>query len=193
MESNKVTLKGVIYFDPDDKTNKHKKLSSVRRTAMVLLDPRLKEGDKGISDYYAWFIANRYNLILNRPLRGAHVTIINDYGNRMNGNWDKVKAKWHKKEVDVTLFLDPRTDDRHWWLTVPEEDRELLHSIRTELGLGRPHWGLHMTIGYANEKNIEHSKYIHRVLTHGPNSANHLWMEKMINSGVLKFDGTKFF
>jgi hypothetical protein len=193
MESNKVTLKGVIYFDPDNKTNKHKKLSSVRRTAMVLLDPKLREGDKGISDYYAWLISSRYNLVLNRPLRGAHVTIINDYANKMNSNWDKVKAKWHKKEVEITLNLDPKTDDKHWWLTVPEEDRELLHSIRTELGLGRPHWGLHMTIGYANEKNIDHSKYLHTLLTKGFKVANNLWMQRMINHGVLKFDGERFF
>lgn len=193
METNTVTLKGIIYFDPDDKTNKHKRLSSVRRTAMVLLDPKLREGDKGISDYYAWLISSRYNLFLNRPLRGAHVTIINDYANKMNGNWDKVKAKWHKKEVEVTLYLDPKTDDKHWWLTVPEENRELLHGIRTELGLGRPHWGLHMTIGYANEKNIDHSRYLHSLLTNGFEEANDIWIQKMINHGVLKYDGEKFY
>jgi hypothetical protein len=29
------------------------------------------------------------------------------------------------------------------------------------IGLSRPFFGLHMSIGYANEKNIEHSIYIH--------------------------------
>jgi len=43
----------------------------------------------------------------------------------------------------------------------------LLQSIRTELGLGKPFFGLHMSIGYANEKNIEHSEYLHDLIKKG--------------------------
>lgn len=161
-----IRISGKIYFDPEDKTNKHKNQATWKRVAMVLID-----GD--VSEYYAWFINRRYNLVLNRPLRGPHVTFVNDRASDMNDKWDDVKNKWDGKEIEIVLSIDPRTDSDdekskgHWWLNVPEEHRIQLHSIRAELGLGRPFFGLHMTIGYANEKNIYHSKYIHRLIKNG--------------------------
>ena len=163
---NTITVKGKIKFDPSDKTNKHKNQATWKRVAMVLIEGELAE-------YYAWFIKKRYNLPLNRPLRGAHVTFINDRASDMNGKWDEVKKKWDGKEIEIVLSVDPRTDSvkdnssGHWWLNVPEEHREQLHGIRAELGLGRPYWGLHMALGYANEKNIAHSKYIHGLIING--------------------------
>lgn len=161
-----IKQKGKIVFDPPDVTNKHKKQSEWKKVAMVEI-----EGD--ISAYYAWFIQRRYNLKLNPPLRGAHITFINDRESDITGNWEEVKAKWDGKEVEVTLSIEPRTDSDdekstcHWWINIPEENRVELHSIRNELGLGRPHWGLHLSIGHANEKNAEHSKYIHRLIKKG--------------------------
>jgi hypothetical protein len=63
--------------------------------------------------------------------------------------------------------LNPKTDGRTWWFNVPDEERELLQSIRTELGLGKPFFGMHMSLGYANEKNIEHSEYLFNMMTKG--------------------------
>lgn len=134
--------------------------------------------DGDVTEYYSWFIKKRYNLELNKPLRGAHVSFINDTIKDLSCNntktmeeidktWNEVKAKWDRKIIPVTLDISPKTDDKHWWLTVPNEERGLLHGIRTELGLGRPYWGLHMTIGYANEKNIDHSIYIHELIKKG--------------------------
>jgi hypothetical protein len=40
-----------------------------------------------------------------------------------------------------------------------------LLDIRSELGLGKPYYGMHMTIGYCNSKNEEHSRYIHGLIT----------------------------
>ena len=34
--------------------------------------------DGDVAEYYSWFVSKRYNLILNKPLRGAHVSFIND-------------------------------------------------------------------------------------------------------------------
>jgi hypothetical protein len=48
---------------------------------------------------------------------------------------------------------------------VEHESRKPLLDIRSELGLGKPYFGMHLTIGYANEKNLEHSKYIHGLVT----------------------------
>ncbi len=169
--SELLTLTGKIGFDPINKTNKHELQASWKKMAMVFMD-----GD--ITDYYAWFINKRYNLELNKPLRGAHVSFINDSlkdlslngqltNEEVETHWTLVKNKWHGKEIPVVVNLNPRTDDTHWWLNIPHEERLFLQSIREELGLGKPFWGLHMTIGYANEKNIEHSKYIHRLIKTG--------------------------
>lgn len=178
-DKSKIRLRGKIVFDPKDVTNKHEKQASWKKVAMVLIGSE-------VSEYYAWFIRKRYNINLLPPLRKAHVTFINDRTSDMNGKWEEIKNKWHGKEIDIILNLDPRTDsdnpksDYHWWLNIDEEDRDELHAIRAELGLGRPFYGLHMSIGRAEdfvdddkfipgvkkakEMNIEQSKYIHRLI-----------------------------
>lgn len=163
---NKIKLKGRIKFDPKDVTTKHHSQANWKRVAMVMFT-----GD--VTEYYSWFIERRYNLVLNRPLRGGHITFINDRKSEINDEWDNVKKKWDGKEVEVTINLDPRTnsgDDgskHHWWLKVPEEDRDELLGIRNELGLGKPNFGFHMTIGYANDKNKGHSMYLHKLIKMG--------------------------
>lgn len=168
---NKIVLVGKIEFEPEDKTKKHEEQSTWKKTALVLLD-----GD--VTDYYSWFLNKRYNIKLNRPLRRSHVSFINDSiwdlqqngkrsKNEVNYLWNKTKNKWNGVEIPIMLDLRPRTNDVHWWLNIPNEYRDRLHSIRAELGLGRPFFGLHMSIGHVNEKNIEHSKYIHSLIKSG--------------------------
>ncbi len=139
--------------------------------AMILFD-----GD--ITQYYAWFLERRYNLVLNRPLRGAHISFINDSIRdlTLNGTrsleeseevWNRVKKKYHGKKIEVVLDLDPRTDDRTWWLNVPHDERDSIQAIRDELGLKKPYFGLHMSIGYANEQHMGHSIYLHESLKKG--------------------------
>lgn len=166
-----IALIGKIVFSPDDKTKKHQLQSSWKKVAMVLFD-----GD--VSEYYAWFIKKRFNLALNKPLRGAHISFINDSIKDMTLNgqrsveeaeiiWNNVKARWDNKKIPIMLDTSPRTDAKHWWLNVPEEYRDKLQGIRNELGLGRPYYGLHLSLGYANEKNIDHSEYIHHLIKIG--------------------------
>jgi hypothetical protein len=134
------------------------------------------EGD--VCEYYAWFLKKRYNITLNKPIRGAHVSFINDSMRDLTQDndkpeeeilqlWEDVKAKWDGKEIDIVLDLNPKTDGRIWWLNIPEEERYGLQAIRNELGLGRPYFGMHMSIGYSNEKNIEQSVYIHESIKQG--------------------------
>lgn len=169
--SNKLVVTGKILFSPEVRTKKHKKETSWKKVAMVMFD-----GD--ITNYYAWFLNKRYNIILNPPQRGGHITFINDSIKDISLNdtrsieevdelWDKLKIKWDNQTIDVTLDLNPRSNGEHWWLPIPHEDRLPLHSIREEIGLGKPYWGLHMSIGYANEKNIFHSEYINNLLQKG--------------------------
>jgi len=168
---NTITLNGNISFEPENITKKHNLQSSWKHIAMVFFD-----GD--LAEYYAWFIKKRYNLVLNKPLRGGHISFINDSFNDMSLNgkrsieevkqvWENVKGKWDGIELPIMLNLEPCSDEKHWWLNVSHEHRDELHGIRAELGLGKPFWGLHMSLGYANEKNIEHSKYINKLIKMG--------------------------
>jgi len=162
-----ITLEGKIVFDPKDKTTKHKFQASWKRMAMVVFS-----GDD--SEYYAWFIKKRFNITLNPPLRGAHISFINDSLRDINGGegtekeranmWEELKKKYDGKSISITMSTDVRTDGTHWWLVIPEEERVELHDIRTQIGLGRPFYGIHMSLGFANEKNIDHSNYIHRLI-----------------------------
>ena len=167
----RITLFGKIKFEPENKTKKHNSQSLWKRVAMIHID-----GD--VTEYYSWFIQKRYNLTLIKPLRGAHISFINDSIKDLSLNgtktmeeidktWDEVKIKWDKQIVPIVLDLCPRTDGKHWWLRMSEDERKDLHGIRAELGLGKPFWGLHMTLGYANEKNIDHSNYIHDLIKKG--------------------------
>ena len=134
------------------------------------------QGD--ICDYYSWFLNKRFNLELNKPLRGAHISFINDYNyefkklikrtdTQIDADWERVKKKYNNQKINIILDINPKTDDKHWWLNIPEEERYYLQSIRNELALGRPFYGMHLSIGYCNEKNIEHSKYIHHLIKKG--------------------------
>lgn len=161
--NDRIITCGKLIFDPPDFTNKHKKQSTWKKVAMVEIDGE-------ICEYYGWFIFKRFNLKINPPLRKAHVTIINDKCDDFGESillWDDVKNKWQNKEVEIHLSTSPRTNGKHWWLNIPEDERTLFHSIRNEVGLGRPFFGLHLSIGYVNDKYILHSEYIHNLIKLG--------------------------
>ena len=68
---------------------------------------------------------------------------------------------FENKEIIFYYNPIPVTNGEHWWLRVfcPESE-----NIREIMGLTRvPYFSLHLTIGYANNRNIEHSEYIERV------------------------------
>lgn len=157
--TNHIKTYGKIVFDPKNITNKHEKQSSWKKSAMILIDDDLCE-------YYSWFLLKRYNLSLLPPLRKSHVTFIND---RFSDDelWNKVKSKWDGKTIEVVLSVDVRTNGNHWYLNVPEEHYGGLDNIRAELNLGKPYYSYHFTIGYPNNKNNEHSEYIHKLIQDG--------------------------
>lgn len=167
-----VTYKGIIHFDPVNFTKKQTDQSSWKRVAMVMFDGEMTE-------YYAWFIKKRYDLVLNKPLRGGHVSFINDSLNDMKIGlnteeedyietiWNNTKAKWDNKELEITLNVNARSNSNHWWLNIPNEHRSELHAIRAELGLGRSYYDLHMSIGTVHPRYTEHSKYILDLINKG--------------------------
>lgn len=162
----RITIMGTIYFEPEDKTKKHKNQASWKKIAMVNI-----KGD--YAEYYSWFIRKRYNLELCKPLRGSHISFINDSiyeimkKNNLNQKdanklWEGVKTKWHGKKIPLMLNLDPISDTEYWWLTIAESN--VLQAIRDELNIGKPFFDLHMTIGSVNDKNLAHSTYINHLI-----------------------------
>ena len=160
-----ITYNGVIEFEPIDFTKKHKNQSSWKRIAMIMF-----EGD--ICEYYSWFIEKRYGLKLNKPLRKAHLSLINDSLNDMRKGletedenileekWNQVKNKYNGQRIDVVFDLDVFSKNVHWFLLVDNEHQNELLNIRKELGLNKPFYDFHMSIGYATDRNLEHSEYI---------------------------------
>jgi hypothetical protein len=168
---DRITIDGKIKFEPIDRTNKHREQASWKRIAMVIFD-----GD--VTEYYSWFIKKRFNLELNKPIRGTHISFINDSvrdlskngvlsGEKVNKLWDDVKNKWDGLLVPITLGLTPKISKQYWCLTLSEESKNDLQGIRAELGLGKPFFDLHMTIGRAEHRHFEHSQYIHSLIKQG--------------------------
>lgn len=145
-------IKGRLEFDPVNVTRKHLAQSSWKRTAMVRFDCDLTQ-------YYSWLIERRFNLKINKPLRGTHFTIIND---RFESDeiYSQCRQMFHGKEI--TVSYDPtliRANDKgHWWLKADSDDAR---NIRVVTGLDpNPYFGFHITIGLATHLQLEHSQYI---------------------------------
>jgi len=191
-----ITLEGTIYFDPEDKTNKHKSQASWKKMAMVIF-----KGD--VTQYYAWFIKKRFGVELSKPLRGAHISFINDSINEMTTHcntkaerqvlWNKVKKKYHRKKITVTLSLKPYIETPHWWFIVPHSERGELQAIREELGfinkktgLSKPYFGMHMTIGSAVNKKSELKADTNVKTAKKMNLAQTDYIKKLIDNGFIK-------
>jgi len=147
-----IKITGKIDFLPVNKTKKHQKQSSWKKTAMIKTYCDLEK-------YYAWFIEKRFNLKLNQTIRGTHVSFIND---RFPDEklWNDYSKIFHNKEI--TFYYDPavHTNGKHWWLRIFSPDAE---SVRSAIGLDpEPHYAMHLSLGYANDKNLDHSEYILR-------------------------------
>lgn len=147
-------LIGKIEFDPVNVTKKHNKQASWKKTAMIKFDCDIWE-------YYSWFLKKRFNLYLNKPLRGTHLTIINDkFDPETEYLYDQGRQLFHGKEIriqyDPTLI---RANDKgHWWIKADSDDAR---NIRSVIGLDPdPYFGYHITIGLATHLQLEHSKYI---------------------------------
>lgn len=141
---------GILHFSPEDRTKKHKSQSSWKKMAII------KTNDD-LDLYYAWFLKKRFNLELNRSLRGSHITIISDKFADSN-MWKEACNLFEGKNIDFYIDTEPRSNSEHWWLRVYCVDAE---NIRETIGLSRdPYFSFHLTIGYANEKNLAHSEYI---------------------------------
>jgi hypothetical protein len=143
-------MKGKILFDPINVTKKHNAQSVWKKVAIVKFDCDLYE-------YYSWFLKKRFNLFLNKPLRGTHLTFINDIVD--DDIYLQARDIFDGKEI--TIKYDPTivrsNKSGHWWLKAESLDCQ---NIRNAMGIGDPYFGYHITIGLATHLQLEHSKYI---------------------------------
>ena len=146
---------GFLVFNPTHKTKKHVAQSTWKNVAFI----QVKDDS---CDYYAWFIKKRFGLELIKPLRGTHVTIINDRNTEVP-NFDLIASLYNGKPIEFEIDVNSiQTNGEHWWLKVYCEKAK---DIREEAGgLRDPHMSLHLTIGYATGLRLEHSKYISGLL-----------------------------
>jgi hypothetical protein len=90
-------------------------------------------------------------------LRGSHVTIINDAEREVPLFGEAAKV-FNGREIDFWIDPEPRTNGEHWWLRVYCQDAEAIRVVCG--GNPTPFYAFHLTLGYANERNIAHSNYI---------------------------------
>jgi len=153
-------LTGYIQFDPKDVTKKHQKQSTWKRTAMVRFPNCELDG------LWRWYMKKRFGVIMQHPLRNAHVTFINDKYSNIS-KWNKVAQAYNGRAVKIEIPNDLRSNGEHWWLKI-EKFPNMLTDIREELGLrAMPYFHPHFTIGLVNWKNLNHSTYIKNLMISG--------------------------
>lgn len=133
-----IKIKGILDFEVEDMTRKHKSQSSWKRVAIIKTNCDLYK-------YYAWFLKKRFNLELNDNLRGTHISFINDKMDRTT--FDEASKIFHGREIEFYIELEPRSNIKHWWLRVHCPEAE---SIREVMGLTRdPYHAFHLSLGHA--------------------------------------------
>ncbi len=202
---NENTYQGTIIFDPKDRTAKHKAQASWKKIAMV-------EFGGDMCEYYAWFIKKHYGITLNQPLRGPHISFINDHVNDLNGGfydkknsgtekerhamWEALKKKYHKTKIDVVVSCEVQTNGEHWWLRIEHEHRVGMQAIRDEIGLPIPNLGknkdgslkplgIHLTLGYPVDGRVNEEEFEPGVKKAGRmNLTNSMEIYKKIKKGL---------
>lgn len=125
-----------IIWNPDNVTNKHKLQASWKYAAYAELNCEM-------GDLYRWFLEKRFGFKIVPPLRGSHLTFIND-------RFDDPE-EFHKRcldlnidKIDLEIDREIRFNGEHFWFRSKSEQAL---EIREKLGIGKPHFGLHVTIG----------------------------------------------
>lgn len=140
---------GVIEFSPPHFSKKHQAQESWKKVAI------LKTNDD-LDCYYAWFLKKRFNLVLNPSGRGSHITFVCEPVN--DEIFEKFKLLYNNIDANFSIDLEPRSNGSHWWLKAYSKDLEF---IRESMGLPTSRKvGLHLTLGFANDLQIEFSNYI---------------------------------
>jgi hypothetical protein len=164
-----IEITGNLHFDLTHISKKHKSQSNWKDVGLVLFND-------DSADLYSWLIKKRFNISLNKPIRGFHLTLINDKlsdSNLLIEEFNEKKKIFNGKPIRVQYSTDVRTNGEHWWLKAWSKEAE---DIRRLFGLKpEPYWNFHLTIGYVAQGNPdkkgliynqmwEHSHYIHNLI-----------------------------
>jgi hypothetical protein len=158
---------GKLVIDPINKTKKQLIQSNWKKTAIIQVND-------DVHLYYKWLIERRYPLIfgqksetgwINPPLRGTHITIINDrYGD--DYKWNEFRNLFNNTELNFEY--DPldgiRNNGEHIYIKVNCPDGQ---NLRNVLGLGEPYYGFHLTIGRIDPNSqykFEHNKWVSKYM-----------------------------
>lgn len=167
---NLIETSGTIIFDPIPEKGNIKKLFKPYWVIVVTNDD--------VDGYYRWFLNKRFNLILQAPAWGPHLTIV--AGNQVDdGLWDIVKKEYNNTTINFTHENLPKSNGTYWWLkSYCPEIENIRKKLKLPVGLRFP---LHLTLGVPIPRHQEHSTYIHRIeITN--NNYNAQFQETLRNS-----------
>jgi hypothetical protein len=108
--------------------------------------------DDEIAAYYRWIVQRRFDLALDKPSWGAHVTVVRGEQPVVN---DQLWASDNGLEIDFSYTHEVYTNGVHWWLNV---DCDAFEQIRVRYGFpsGKRHF--HLSIGrIPNKAKIGHA------------------------------------
>lgn len=101
------------------------------------------ECPKDIIEYYQHWITKEEGIKLNKPLFGAHISVVR--GEEPPEDCRDLWRKMQEQEVEFTYAHEVETDGEYYWLRVECEE---LNQLRKELGLSEHvQFGFHLTIG----------------------------------------------
>lgn len=98
-----------------------------------------------IMEYYRYWIQRELGVRTCQPMAKCHVSMIRGEEPRDKAYWDTLPGK----QLSLTYSPDVRTNGKHWWVFVNAPE---ILEIRRKLGLSKPKYPLHMTIGTTVEK-----------------------------------------
>ena len=156
------TIQGKVVFDPEILTHKHNLQSEWKKNVIVIVN------EPDFCNYFGWFIKKRYNLKIVEPLRGVHLTIVND---RLSDGvcaselkYNRSKQLFNNKTIDIQYNTDVRTDGKYWWFKAKSNEAIL---IRQHIGLNPiSYFDFHITVGRVEGREFEkeHGRYIHNLI-----------------------------
>lgn len=141
-------IRTILEFDPPHLIKKHEKQGEWKKVAICNL------GDDDTDHYYSWFLKKRFNIELINPMRGSHITVINDKVYDLT-KYEEGKKIFNNKEI--VFDFDPAElrggtnpkGEFFWWLKVYNTDIE---AIREFAGFTRkPFFNLHLTLGTVKQ------------------------------------------
>lgn len=140
-------VRSKLNFSPKNISKKQISQSSWKCYAFAELDD---DSDA----YYRWLIKRKTGLELMHPIRGPHISVINDKMDK--AIFEKYASEYKDTELEFTITDKIRSNIYEWWVRVESDDAM---KLRSAFGLGEPYFNLHLTIGIVKESEIPKSDY----------------------------------